>query len=428
MSVGARVFVAVVFGILGLSFLVTTAALALEFGDLDWFAIATFYSHLFIFFPTAGLLALVAFYVPAAVFVDLYWRHVRWGRIRFVVGTLVLALASVGLARVILSSKIPTVWELKPETLLADEGSPRRCAGVRRATGGGDDVAPLPPRQCRRVPPLDAVLAVRTVSQTRTGLSQFARDCAPDPYVTPADETGARRFCFPSRSFATTAECCASLQQLSLDIAQMYAAEDGDHSLTGRLHHLLLPLKVFFLLVLLVIGVLLAVWRKVVDVHFPFHARRIERGVLVGAVAMLLWPVTNQAFLQAASLVYGDYGDSAYAKLSPMFSLVFGIWALLLVLFFFRQHERDLEAAGKIFGGVASVIAVMKYNQIVDYSVRYVGSGSSQWEVVALCALVAVGIVALVWSAAVPETPSLPHGASEAMPGGEASEQRGGPT
>lgn len=423
MSVGARVFVAVVFTLLGLSFVVTTASLIVEFGDFDWFAIAAFYSHLFIFFPTAGLLALAAFYVPAAVFVDLYWNYVRWGRIRFVVGTLLLALASIGLARVILTGKIPTVWELRPDTLLSDEGNPRRCASARKPPLDGAAAAPQQ-HQCKRVPVMDALLAVRKVSQTRTGLSQFIRDCAPDPYVAPTDDAAVKRYCFPSKSFQTSTECCAALGLLSRDLADMYAAEDGDHSMTGRLHHLLLPLKVFFLLVLLTIGILLAVWRKVVDERFHAHARRIERGVLVGAAAMLLWPISNQAFLQAATLLYGGYAEGPYAKLSPMFSLIFGVWALLLVLFFFRQHERDLEAAGKIFGGVASVIAVMKYNQIVDYSVRIVGSGSYEWEVGLLCIALLAALLALVWSASVPETPRpAPDSAADAL-----AEERGGPT
>ena len=420
MSVGARIFVAVVFAVLGGSFVATTAALLSEFRDFDWFAISAFYSHLFIFFPTVGLLALTAFYVPAVVFVDLYWFHVSWGRVRFAAGALVLIVLSVLMSRVILSGKVPAIWELRPDTITEDQGNPRRCTG-RNASA---DATALAPSQCRRVPVMDALLAVRKVSQTRTGLSPFVRDCTPDPYIEPTPEQQVKRFCFPSKSFQTTTECCGALALLSKDLADMYTAEGGEHSWTGRVHRALLPLKVFFLLVVLAIGVLLAVWRGAVDRHFPRYAGRIERGVLVGAVAMLLWPVTNHAFIQAASVLYGGYGDGAYPQLSPVFSFVFGVWALLLVLFFFRQHERDLEAAGKIFGGVASVIAVLKYNQIIDYSVRFVGSGSDAWEVAVLCGLLLAAFGALVWSATTPEAPAPVAGAS-ADP---LAEERGGPT
>lgn len=427
MSVGARVFVAVLFALLGASFVATTAALMSEFADSGWFAIAAFYSHLFIFFPTIGLLALAAFYVPAVVFVDLYWRHVQWGRARFIAGTVALALASQMIAQLIIGGAVPALWELKPATIAADQGNPRRCADLRSGASA-QDTTPLPQHQCRRVPVMDALLAVRTVSQMHNGLSTFQRACRHDPYVSPSPEQSPRRFCFPSRSFATDAECCTSLALLSRDLTDMYAAEDGDHSLTGRLHRALLPLKVFFLLVLLAIGVLLAVWRRAVDQHFPRYASRIERGVLVGAAAMLLWPITNHAFIQAATVLYGGYGDSVYAKLSPLISLVFGVWALLLVLFFFRQHERDLEAAGKIFGGVASVIAVMKYNQIIDYSVRFVGSGADEWEVAVLCGLVVAAFFALLWSASTSEARS-PRDAPPLPDAGDlVVDERGGPT
>ncbi len=409
MSLGSRTFVAMVFAVLGVSFVVTTATLMHEFRDLDWFSIAAFYSHLFIFFPTVGLLALAAFFVPAAVFVDLYWSHVRWGRIRFAVGTLLLVALSLLLTRVILSGAVPAIWELQPETIAGDQGNPRRCAETKVGSPESETDSVLLPNRCKRVPVMDALLAVRAVSQKRTGLSPFVRDCKPDPFIEPSPENALKRYCFPNKQFQAAAECCAAQAVLSQDLTDMYAAEDGQHSRTGRLHRLLLPLKVFFLLVVLVIGILLAVWRKEVDRHFPAHASRIERGVLVGAIAMLLWPITNHAFIQAATVLYGGYGDGAYAKMSPLFSAIFGMWALLLIMFFFRQHERDLEAAGKIFGGVASVIAVMKYNQIIDYSVRFVGSGSDAWEVLVLCGLIVAAFAALIWAASTPEAATPPR-------------------
>ena len=104
MSLSARAFIIIVFGTMALSFVLTTAVLAWEFRGQDWLTIANFYSHLFIFFPTFGIVTLIAFYTPACVFVDLYLHHVPWGQYRFIVGFIVLAAASIGLAQMLTAS------------------------------------------------------------------------------------------------------------------------------------------------------------------------------------------------------------------------------------------------------------------------------------------------------------------------------------
>lgn len=382
---GPRLFVASIFTVLGASFLATTGVLASEF-HADWLNLATFYSHLFLFFPSFGIVALCAFYVPACVFTDLYWHHVTFGRVRFAVGSLVLALASFAIAQQILSSPAPPIWQLHPSTLAADQGIPRQCR----------------PAECLRLPVLQSVADVRAASERRIGLSPFVRDCKPDELLEQPRELQRKRRCFVTGTNTSGGECCASQELFSADLRRMYA-EETNHSLTGRVHAAVLPLKVFFLLVVVIIGVMLAFWRRQVDRLYASFAKRIERGVLVGALAMLLWPASNHAFLQSASMLYGSTNDSPYSTMSPVFSIVFIGWALLLLLFFFRRHERDLEAAAKIGGAIASTVAVLKYNQIVDYSVRFVGSGADAREMAILGAVLAVLVIALVWSALTPE-------------------------
>ncbi len=381
-SLGVRVFVLLVFVVLGATFVVTTGALYLEFKDQEWFALAALYSHLFIFFPTFGLLALCAFFVPAAVFTDFYWFHVPYGRVRFLVGFAVVVALALGISRQILAGDVPALFSLAPATIRADTGSPARCD----VTAG----------QCKRVGVRDAIEAVRLVSQRRLGLSPFVRECTPDPFVEAAADASAKRFCFVTRTSLPAPECCKAQEKFNAELAKLFAEEPA-HSITDRVHSVLLPFKVFFLLVLLVIGIMLAVWRREVDRQYGAYARRIERGVIIGAIAMMLWPLMNHAFLQAESVLYGTQNESMYVKLSPVFSLLFGCWSLLIVLFFFRQHERDVEAAGKIAGGIASAVAVVKYNQIIDYSVRLFGAGADRRELIGLAALLAVAFLALFW-------------------------------
>ena len=144
------------------------------------------------------------------------------------------------------------------------------------------------------------------------------------------------------------------------------------------------------------IGFLLAVWRRKIDKLYRAYTGRIERGLLVGALAMLVWPISNHGFLQSSTLLYGKAGEGLYAVISPAMSFMFAAWALLLVLFFFRQHQRDIEAAGKIGGGIASAVAIVKYNEIIDYATRFIGSGADPWEL-SLMAILIVGAFAALY-------------------------------
>jgi hypothetical protein len=377
MSRNAQGIVAVVFVIMALSFFATSAVLIFEFYNDQWFTIAAFYSHLFIFFPTFGILALCAFFTPASALLDLYWTRIKFGRIRFAISTLALMALSMIISSTLVTG-VPAIWWLKPQTLRADEGRPAGCN------------AP----QCKRLPVMESIGEVRRVSQHRTGLSLFVRNCEIDPLVELPREQKELRHCFVTKTKLTAADCCSAQLGFTADLSQLYANEEI-HSVTGRVHAVLLPLKVFFLLMILAIGVLLAVWRRTIDLHYRTCTGKIERGLLIGALAMLLWPVTNHGFLQSSSVIYGKIGEGLYATVSPIMSFMFAAWALLLVVFFFRQYERDIEAAGKIAGGIAGAVAILKYNEIIDYATRFVGSGADPLELCLIAVFWAGAFVAL---------------------------------
>ena len=127
MLLGPRLFVAGIYLAVALSFLAVTGTLIWEFWDTDWFTLATHDSHLFVFFPTLGLVALAAFYVPSCVFVDLYWRHVRFGRLRLIAGFTILAAASYLIADLLGANPYRPVWEIDPQVLAQDQAEPMGC-------------------------------------------------------------------------------------------------------------------------------------------------------------------------------------------------------------------------------------------------------------------------------------------------------------
>src|SRR5215470_6357477 len=92
----SRIFVAVVYVLLGASFIASTGVLINEFYPSDWLTMVAAHSHLFLFFPVFGILALVGFYVPSVVLTHFYWTHVPYGKFRFVSGLIAIAAFSFG--------------------------------------------------------------------------------------------------------------------------------------------------------------------------------------------------------------------------------------------------------------------------------------------------------------------------------------------
>jgi hypothetical protein len=385
MSLGARAFVFVVYLLLGASFVAVPALLIWEFGPETALTFVTFDSHLFLFFPTLGLVALAAFYLPSCAFVDMYWRHIRLGPMRFLAGLVLLAAAAWYIAQGLASNPHRSVWDLKPATLAADRSEPAGCEASGR---------------CERVALLDGVTNLRTVSRNRIGVHEFYRSCRAEPLIGSDGSEDIKRFCFASTPLtespplSTDAECCQAQQRYQSAIDRLYL-DPTEQSITGRVHKLLLPGKVFFLFILLAISILLTVRHTGVKNHYPQQIARIEIGVLVGAAAMIFFPLMSQAYVQSADALFGVQQKGGFRAIVPLMSFLFGAWAMLLLLFSFRQHDHDLELAAKLAGVAASTIAVFKYDILVSIIVRYLGSGADELSVLLVFGLAILAVIVL---------------------------------
>jgi len=384
MSPGIRATVFIIFGILGVSFLSVLGALIHEFPQ-TWPPIATIYSQLFLFFPTFGILALCAFFFPACVFLDMYWNHVTAGRLRVVVGGIALAIGSFFLAQMLLQG-VPAIWQVKPEILQADRGEPPGCAENQ---------------SCARLPVLEAASLVRQVSQTRAGLGPFDRECYWDKdegeqqYLPTPDSFKEERFCFATGEMASGAACCQAQESLRDHMEAMHAPPEN-RALTGKVHEWVLPFIVFFLLVLFIIGIMLVVRRRSLDEFYGKSLNRLERGVLVGAFAMLFWPLSNHAYIQSSGVIFGGSDRSLFVMLAPGFSLLFGLWALMLLFFFLRRYKQDVEMVGKVGGVIVSGIAFLRYEELVGYFERLAGSGADSLSLGFLGAILLTAFLQLI--------------------------------
>jgi hypothetical protein len=371
---GARIFVAVLFVILGASFIASTGLLIREFPD-DWASMVVAHSHLFFFYPVFGILALAAFYLPAVVFTDLYWRHVPYGKLRFLLGAIVVAVLSVYVAGR-LDAEPRALWEASPSALAADSGDPRGCG----SSGGA---------QCRRAPMLAAMKELRKVSQDRLGLSKFARSCKVDEMVEEPDEMAKERHCFASGSKLKGSACCDAQQQFRKEMTRLQATQPSRSSIYDQM--IFLPLKVFFILIVVVIAALLAMLRSRLDQYYRELVPPIERGVIIGAFAMLFWPIMDYGYQQTANVLFGRFDG-----LQLRYSLVIVPWALLLLFYFLRRLGKQGEMIGQIAGVVTAGVALLRYEDLNDWAVRLLGIGTNMWIIGAMVALAVVGFVALI--------------------------------
>jgi hypothetical protein len=383
-----RVFVLIVFLIFALAFFGHTILFAREFWHTDWFDIASATSTVFFFFPTFGIVALVAFYIPASVLVDMYWHHAKFGGLRFVAGVAVLAIVSYWIGAELAASN-RGVYMLTPESLIADAGEPAGCATGERA--------------CERLPLLNVVANVHRVSLSRFGLAAFVHSCGADPFLDTASNEQ-RRFCFASTplppspkikpQLSTSADCCRSQELLREAIATRYA-ENSNRSISGQLYQPFMTLKVFFLFVALSINLLLVTHHHRLESQYSPIMHQVEVCIIVATAAMLFYPLMYQADIETLDALYGTADRPLVRSLGPYLSLLFGTGTLLVVLFFYRRHDKRVEQLGKMTGIVAGAVAVIKYDQVIAIVERAMGSGSSWISYVVISLLSVTSVIAL---------------------------------
>jgi len=374
---GARVFVGIVFLILGTSFIASTGVLIYEFASTDWLTVVLAHSHLFLFFPLLGSLGLVAFYLPSVVFTHLYWTNLPGGKVRFSLGIVAIGALSLGVFWW-LDAKPRHVWEVSPAALETDKGETLRC------TGDG--------QICQRVPIADALANLRLEAQNRLGLWPFGRNCNVDPLLELPNDLQRQRWCFPAKAMLVGVACCQVQARLADVIASMQA-NASTRSLSGKLDTYFLPLKIFFVLIVIVIGGLLAVWRSKLDEHYQALIPSIERGVIVGAMAMIAWALMDYGYQEVADALFGRWTDGLPIRLS----LVVCPWTLLLLFYFLRHLEKYSAIIGQISGAVVAAVYVLRYESVNDWSVLFLGIGASALSIALLVAMSFAGVLWIIW-------------------------------
>lgn len=366
-SRGSRMFVTGVFILLAAAFIAETAVMFWEFGAAKGQRIASFDSQLFLFFPTLGLIALLAFWRAGVVVVDAYWRFIPGGKAILIVGFVASGAIALYITDTFRHSNARSWWEIAPVALEADQGAP----GIE--------------------PILKAHNAVRAYARSKEGLSGFIDQCDAESLQLQSAMEPEEKYCVVAGERMSAAACCAARRAFKQHVIDLQAAAP---SVTFRVHHLLLPLKIYFLLILLGIGVMLARRRKRLEIYYPVQMPLVEALIPVGGVSMLAWPLMNHAYTQSWDVLYGgDVGGGAFRVSAPIYTLIFGAWALLLLFYYFRRYPDQVEMIAKIGGFAAAGVGILRYDEVLSYVNRFIGSGA---DIVSLSVYVAVAVV-LAW-------------------------------
>lgn len=364
-------FVGVVYALLGMAFLASTASIFHEFGWETGSAIAIAHSHQFLFFPILGVAALIAFYLPSVVFADLYWQHIWLGVPRFIFGAVVAIVLSLVVTDQLHNSSLRGIWELSQATLDKDLSDPAAAARPHK-------------------PMMTVLKDVMSEAGQRSTISQFARNCAWDRKVERPLTDEALRLCVPSGAMQKTDDCCY-IQRAFRDHVRSVWGDPTQRSKAAELDRYLLPFKIFFIIVLLAIGCFLAFWRKELGQHYSAMLPRVERGVIVGALCMLIWPLMDYGYQQTSDVMFGR----EYASVNIRHSLVMIPWAALLLLYFvdFGKNSTRTTQISTIVGGA---VTLLRYQEINDLSARLLGAGATWAHFGFIGSVAFIGVIWLV--------------------------------
>ena len=393
---GARTFTALIFIGLYLSFWVIPIQLWLEFGQqlglADWLAITMFHSYLFVFYPLFGLAALIAFFRPAVIFTDLYWHHIKLGRVRFILGFVVAVALAIAVASILLTGQPRGVWEMSSKIPTDAHAVSFSC----EATGKGCDAGPF----------LTPMFTVRAASRQRIGLRPYARSCKPDVLLEGPAENSKKRQCFLTNSRLIAKDCCAAQETFKKKLhasyinwtevgkhnwSRMGVIDQGIKSSTGFWHAVTLPFKAFFIIIMIVIAGMLVVWKRKVDQLYADLVPKMDRGMVVGAIVMLFWPLMEYAYAQSAGVMFGNWEPGFNLKAS----IIVLPWALVVGLYFMQRH--GFGVLSQVMSIIGGAFAAFQYDQVTNLAVRYFGSGAGLLELNLMIVLVIFAIVVVLW-------------------------------
>lgn len=385
MSKSARAFVALVFCLLAVSFLLPTYWLWKEFRDAEWLTLLVADSHLFFFFPVFGLLVLLAFYIPACAFTDLYWHHLPLGFLRYFVGFVGVLLGASYFHNTFANSPVRAIWEIAPAVMLKEQ---KEWRPTQRVPGCIDEFG----RPCFRQPVLATLQRLRQDAQSRASIGDFARTCVPDRLLERPLAHKAMRYCHPAGARMTAKDCCQVQREFSQHVAKL-ALDPATRSELAVIEQLAIGFKAFLIVILFVIATMLLIWYDRLKQHYADQMPRITRGVIVGAVAMVPWVLMDSGYQVTSDILFGRNYKTAPFR----WSFVIVAWFTLLIMFIMRQMALSFRRLTQPWTMLTPIISGgatwLSFEAIGGIAACFLGVGASLWTFGAMTTLLFLGAV-----------------------------------
>lgn len=360
-SFGSRAYVAATFAVMAAAFIAETAVMIWEFGPSGLaLPLLGLEAQNFLFFPLGGIMALFAFFRPTVIAVDGYWKGViegRAGRFRLILGGLATYVLAGFIAFSFASAEVRSIFEVKPEVVMADAGVPANCQ---------DD-------ECARVSITRALAELRLQAKTEDGINDFIDNCDQDR-VTFREAGKEVKYCFVAGRELSVEACCQVREDFKEAVNALYD-DPENRSVTGQVHRVTLYFKILFLLTLLGIGIMLATRRTDIIRSYASETKRFALAVPLGAGVMMLWPFLNQAHANAAAILNGSAAGSTYLLIAPLISLIFGIWVVSLLFYYLRASRQREEHTLQVISLAAAGVGVVQFDEIVDWVNTILGIG-----------------------------------------------------
>jgi hypothetical protein len=145
-------------------------------------------------------------------------------------------------------------------------------------------------------------------------------------------------------------------------------------------------------LVSVIAGAMLVVaHRNRIDQYYAELVPKIERSIIIGAGALLFWPLTDAAANYSDPVINRDWNFEFRA------SMIVPFWCLFLVFYLSRRLGRQGEMLWKVAGLVFLTAVIILYSDIASWVTRVFGAGMGPGTL-ATCVVIAVaGMLLLLW-------------------------------
>lgn len=199
-------------------------------------------------------------------------------------------------------------------------------------------------------------------------------------------------YCIVTGSLEAVAYCREQQGALRDRITALHAT---DASKLAARHPNFLALKTAFLFYVFGLGIFVLTNHRHVENVTGVRAKTASKALVVGALALLFWPILNQAYVMSMRAMFGLDQSGSFVELAPLYVAFAIVWTAAIVLFFLRINRAGAATWTQVGTLSLTVLTVLQFDVIVHQINRFIGAGAEPAYLISAVAL----LVFLGWQA-----------------------------